>query len=110
MLEFQLYILAKKYSNKDLTLQELYDKYLEDKLSEGESCSFCDSDQIYLKPSVYTFPKYLMICLQRVFERDYFYNKVIYPSIMEIKGEYNDNINSYKLDCVIEHSAGAPGG
>ena len=106
MLEFQLYILAKKYSNKDLTLQELYDKYLEDKLSEGESCSFCDSDQIYLKPSVYTFPKYLMICLQRVFERDYFYNKVIYPSIMEIKGEYNDNINSYKLDCVIEHSGG----
>lgn len=106
MLEFQLYILAKKYPNKDLTLQELYNNYLEDKLSEGESCSFCDSDQIYLKPSVYTFPKYLMICLQRVSDSDYFYNKVIYPSNLKIKEEYDDNINSYTLDCVIEHSGG----
>lgn len=106
MLEFQLYILAKKYSNKDLTLQELYDNYLEDRLSEGELCSFCDNAQIYLRPSVYTFPKYLMICLQRVTDRDYFYNKVIYPINLKIKGEYNDNINFYTLDCVIEHSGG----
>jgi len=106
MLEFQLYILAKKYPNKDLTLQELYNNYLEDKLSEGESCSFCGGDQIYLKTSVYTLPKYLMLCLQRVSDNDYFYNKVIYPSNLKMKGEYDDNINSYTLDCVIEHSGG----
>jgi len=107
MLEFQLYILAKKYPNKDLTLSELYKNYLEDKLSEGESCSFCDSDRIYLKPSIYTLPKYLMICLQRACDREYFYNNVIYPKNLEIKGEFDNNISSYILDCVIEHSGGS---
>ena len=107
MLEFQLYILAKKNPDKDLTLSELYKNYLEDKLSEGESCSFCDSDRIYLKPSIYTLPKYLMICLQRACDNEYFYNKVIYPKNLEIKGEFDNNIYTYILDCVIEHSGGS---
>lgn len=106
MLEFQLYILAKKYPNKDLTLQELYKNYLDDKLSEGELCSFCQSDKVYLRPSIYTLPKYLMICLQRVNDNEYFYNKVIYPSNLKIKGELDENNSSYILDCVIEHSGG----
>jgi len=107
MLEFQLYILAKKNPKKDLTLQELYKNYLEDKLSEGESCSFCESDKIYLRPSIYTLPKYLMICLQRASDNEYFYNKVIYPSNLKIKGEFEENNCSYILDCVIEHSGGS---
>ena len=107
MLEFQLYILGKKNPNKDLSLSELYKNYLDDKLSEGESCSFCDSDNIYLRPSVYTLPKYLMICLQRACDNQYFHNKVIYPSNLKIKGEFDDNVSSYILDCVIEHSGGS---
>ena len=107
MLEFQLYILAKKNPNKDLTLSELFKYYLNDKLSEGETCSFCDSDNIYLRPSIYTLPKYLMICLQRACDNEYFYNKVIYPSNLKIKGEFDNNISSYTLDCIIEHSGGS---
>ena len=106
MLEFQIFVFVKKYPNKDLTLSELYKAYLESKLSEGESCTFCNSDKVYLKPSIYTLPKYLMICLQRASDHEYFYNKVLYPSNLELRGEFDGNINSYMLDCVIEHSGG----
>ena len=75
MLEFPLYNLAKKNSNKELTLSELYNDYIKETKCEGE-CDNCNNDEIYTKNSIYTLPKYLMICLQRTCDRDYFYNNV----------------------------------
>ena len=105
MLEFPLYNLAKYNKNKDILLKELYKNYIEEIKCDG-ICNTCSSDQIYSKTSIYTSPKYLMICFQRAYENEYFYNNVIYPKNIQIKNEYENKNNSYLLDCVIERSGG----
>ena len=106
ILDFKLYELAKHHSKKELTLESLYQKFLEEKKAEEDSCSFCNSDKLYIKTVIYTFPKYLIICLQRACDLEYCDNNVIYPKNMKIKGEFENIERSYILDCVIEHSGG----
>ena len=109
MLEFPLYNLVKNNSNKELTLLELYNDFVKETKCEGE-CDNCNNDDIYSKTTIYTLPKYLMICLQRTCDRDYFYNNVTYPKNLKMKSEFDNNINCYMLDCVIQHSGGTYGG
>ena len=106
MLNFQLFALVENIRKKELTFNELYKNYLSEVLIEDDSCSFCNSNKLYAKSSVYTFPKYLMICLQRSNTNEYCDNKVIYPKNLKMKGEYENSESSYILDCVIEHSGG----
>ena len=109
MLEFPLYNLVKNNSNKELTLFELYNNFVKEIKCEGE-CDNCNNDEIYSKTTIYTLPKYLMICLQRTCDRDYFYNNVTYPKNLKMNSEFDNNINYYILDCVIQHSGGTYGG
>ena len=105
MLEFPLYSLAKKYKNKDLTLNDLYNKYIEEIKNDG-TCNNCNEDELYSKTTIYTLPKYLMICLQRTCDNEYFCNNVLYPKNINLKSEFDNNKSSYTLECVIEHSGG----
>ena len=105
MLEFPLVSLAKKNNNKDLTLEELYNKYIQEIKNDG-TCNNCNNDGIYSKTTIYTLPKYLMICLQRTCDNEYFHNNVIYPKNIKLKSEFDNSKSSYILDCVIEHSGG----
>ena len=105
VLEFPLYTFAKKYPNKELTLEELYNKYIEEVKYDG-TCSNCNNDEIYSKNSIYTLPKYLLICIQRTCDNDYFCNNVTYPKNLKLKSEFYNDSFSYILDCVIEHSGG----
>ena len=106
ILEFQLHILTKKKLKKEYTLKELFENYYEEKKTEDDSCSFCNSDKIYTKTKIYTLPKYLMICIQRSSDKEYAYNNVIYQKKLEINCEFENAEKSYILDCVIEHSGG----
>ena len=103
MLEFPLYSLAKKYKNKDLTLNDLYNKYIEEIKNDG-TCNNCNEDELYSKTTIYTLPKYLMICLQRTCDNEYFCNNVLYSKNINLKSEFDNNKSSYTLECVIEHS------
>ena len=105
MLEFPLYSLAKKYKNKDLTLNDLYNKYIEEIKNDG-TCNNCNEDELYSKTTIYTLPKYLMICLQRTCDNEYFCNNVLYSKNINLKSEFDNNKSSYTLECVIEHSGG----
>ena len=105
MLEFPLYSLAKKYKNKDLTLSDLYNKYIEEIKNDG-TCNNCNEDELYSKTTIYTLPKYLMICLQRTCDNEYFCNNVLYSKNINLKSEFDNNKSSYTLECVIEHSGG----
>ena len=105
MLEFPLYSLAKKYKNKDLTLNELYNKFIEEIKNDG-TCNNCNEDELYSKTTIYTLPKYLMICLQRTCDNEYFCNNVLYSKNINLKSEFDNNKSSYTLECVIEHSGG----
>ena len=105
MLEFPLYSLAKKYKNKDLALNDLYNKYIEEIKNDG-TCNNCNEDELYSKTTIYTLPKYLMICLQRTCDNEYFCNNVLYPKNINLKSEFDNNKSSYTLECVIEHSGG----
>ena len=105
MLEFPLYSLAKKYKNKDLTLNDLYNKYIEEIKNDG-TCNNCNEEELYSKTTIYTLPKYLMICLQRTCDNEYFCNNVLYSKNINLKSEFDNNKSSYTLECVIEHSGG----
>ena len=105
MLDFPLYNLVKSNSNKELTLEELYNNFKEESYCEV-TCNNCDSNKVYSKTSIYTLPKYLMINLGRTCDNEYFYNNVTYPKNLEIKSEYENDTKNYLLDCVIEHSGG----
>ena len=105
MLDFPLYNLVKSNSNKELTLEELYNNFKEESYCEV-TCNNCDSNKMYSKTSIYTLPKYLMINLGRTCDNEYFYNNVTYPKNLEIKSEYENDTKNYLLDCVIEHSGG----
>ena len=105
MLEFPLYSLAKIYKNKDLTLNDLYNKYIEEIKNDG-TCNNCNEDELYSKTTIYTLPKYLMICLQRTCDNEYFCNNVLYNKNINLKSEFDNNKSSYTLECVIEHSGG----
>ena len=105
MLEFPLYSLAKKYKNKDFTLNDLYNKYIEEIKNDG-TCNNCNEDELYSKTTIYTLPKYLMICLQRTCDNEYFCNNVLYSKNINLKSEFDNNKSSYTLECVIEHSGG----
>ena len=105
MLEFPLYSLVKKNKNKDLTLNELYNKYIEEIKNDG-TCYNCNNDELYSKTTIFTLPKYLIICLQRTCDNDYFKNNVLYHKDINLKSEYDNNKSSYTLECVIEHSGG----
>ena len=105
MLEFPLYSLAKKYKNKDLALNDLYNKYIEEIKNDG-TCNNCNEDELYSKTTIYTLPKYLMICLQRTCDNEYFCNNVLYSKNINLKSEFDNNKSSYTLECVIEHSGG----
>ena len=105
MLDFPLYNLVKSNSNKELTLEELYNNFKEESYCEV-TCNNCDSNKVYSKTSIYTLPKYLMINLGRTCDNEYFYNNVTYPKNLEIKSEYENDTKNYLLDGVIEHSGG----
>ena len=109
MLDFPLYNLVKRNSNKELTLKELYDNFKEETYCESK-CSNCDSYEVYSKVSIYTLPKYLMINLGRTCDNEYFYNNVTYPKNLEIKSEFENKTKNYLLDCVIEHIGGTRSG
>ena len=105
MLEFPLYNLAKKYPKKELTLQELYNNYTEERQCE-DMCPKCESNEVYSKTSIFTLPKYLLISFGRACDHEYFYNNILYSKNFEIKCELENNKRNYMLDCVIEHSGG----
>lgn len=109
MLELPIFDLAKQYNNNPLTLEIILNDYLKEKIAE-KPCSKCQSDEIYTKNTIYTLPKYLMICFGRSVKNKYVYNDIQYHETFDLKGEFDKNTFSYKLECVIEHSRGATGG
>jgi ubiquitin C-terminal hydrolase len=109
MLEFPLINLTKKNDNKDLNLKQLFDNFTEEKKYE-ETCNNCNSDEVYSKTTIYTLPQYLIISFGRICDGYYYSNYIQYPKNIKIKGEFKQEIFSYILECVIEHSGGLGGG
>ena len=109
MLEFPLINLTKKNDNKDLNLKQLFDNFTEEKKCE-ETCNICNSDEVYSKTIIYTLPQYLIISFGRICDGNYYSNNIQYPKNIKIKGEFKQEIFSYILECVIEHSGGLGGG
>lgn len=109
MLEFPLINLTKKNDNKDLNLKQLFDNLTEEKKYE-ETCNNCNSDEVYSKTTIYTLPQYLIISFGRICDGNYYSNNIQYPKNIKIKGEFKQEIFSYILECVIEHSGGLGGG
>ena len=109
MLELSIYELVNQ--NESLTLDKILKKYISEVKNEYLECIYCHKKEIYIKTSVYTSPKYLIIFFARIIGDEYIYNNIDYPKTFNLKNYFNNiyknnKYSNYILDCVIEHSGG----
>ena len=110
MLEFSIADLANQKRDTKLNINELIKKYISEYKNDYENCKFCTKKDIYIKRSIYTLPKYLIIFFARTVGDEYFNNKIDYDKYINFRSYCNNTNNnnySYILDCVIEHSGNA---
>ena len=111
MLDLPIYNLVKSKRNKRLDLRNILNQYFSEKKNTDFTCIKCNEKNIFTKTIMYSLPKYLIIFFGRIVENIYLYNYIDYPEEFNFN-EYVDNKiilknnNSYKLECVIEHSGG----